>query len=83
MIAVRWHHPSRPQKRWVVSIRLFSFTMRWDFLWFTGSTLTRRTRAVIIRSPAAGSASMIVRICASTVVSTTGRRGAGRPGGRS
>jgi hypothetical protein len=56
--------------------------MRWIFLWFTGAALARRTRAVIIRTPAAGSASMIVRMCASTIVSTTGGRGAGRTGGR-
>ena len=62
--------------------QLFSCTMRWIFLWFTGATLARRTRAVIIRTPAAGSASMIVRICASTVVSTTGERGADLTGGR-
>jgi len=41
-----------------------------------GTGEARRTRAVIIRSPAAGSASMIVRIVATNARSSTGGRAA-------
>ena len=41
-----------------------------------------RSRAVIIRNPAAGSASMIARIVVTNAASTTGTRGPARVGGR-
>jgi len=49
---------------------------------FTGVAASRRIRAVIIRRPAVGSASMIVRICVASTVSTTGVRDAPAGGGR-
>jgi hypothetical protein len=56
--------------------------MRWTFLRFTGCAAARRTRAVIIRSPAAGACSMILRIVATNAASTTGGRGTAATGGR-
>ncbi len=56
--------------------------MRWIFLRFTGCAAARRTRAVIIRRPAAGSASMICRMVTTNAASITGGRGTAASGGR-
>ena len=49
---------------------------------FTGFPVLRRTRAVIIRTPATGSASITARIAVSISRSTPAIRGGGSGGGR-